>query len=287
MADSAGRKQMKKTIYVLLNVVSLIFIMGMALAQEPDAEGGKDHPLFNRMPGYRIQRYEEKEFDTHSFRDSKLNELNVEGHFYEIRYSLQSGVKEPSRIQVLRNYENAVRKIGGTVLKSDWDGNSFMKVVKDGQEIWVHAAVGIPEEFSLFIIEKGTMTQDIVANAEVFSNDIKATGHAAVYGIYFDTGKSVVKPESDAALGEIAKLLKGNSGLKVNVVGHTDNVGGMDSNMKLSQARADAVVQALTGKYGVAAARVKAYGVGPLSPVASNEKEEGRAKNRRVELVKQ
>ena len=71
------------------------------------------------------------------------------------------------------------------------------------------------------------MAQDIVANADVFSNDIRTTGHAAIYGIYFDTGKSVVKPESDAALVEIGKLLKADAGLKVYVVGHTDNVGGM------------------------------------------------------------
>jgi outer membrane protein OmpA-like peptidoglycan-associated protein len=279
---------MKKVIFTSLTIMFLSLLMpGVIFAKEGDAEGAKDHPLFNRMPGYFIQRYEEKQFDTHSFRDAKLNELNVEGKFYEIRYSIQSGVKEPSRIQVLRNYENAVTKIGGTVLKSDWDGNSYMKVVKNGQEIWAHVAAGIASEFSLFIIEKGAMAQDIVANAEAFSNDIRTTGHAAIYGIYFDTGKSVIKPESDAALGEIAKLLKGDAKLKVNVVGHTDSVGGMESNMKLSQDRANAVVQALTGKYGVEAVRLKAYGVGSLSPVASNDTEEGKAKNRRVELVKQ
>jgi outer membrane protein OmpA-like peptidoglycan-associated protein len=180
-----------------------------------------------------------------------------------------------------------VTKIGGVVLKSDWDGNSYMKVVKDGKEIWAHVAAGIASEFSLFIVEKGVMAQDIVANAEAFSNDIKATGHAAIYGIYFDTGKSVIKPESEAALGEIAKLLKADAGLKVNVVGHTDGIGGIDSNMKLSQDRANALVQALVGKFGISATRLRAYGVGPLSPIASNKTEEGRAKNRRVELVEQ
>jgi outer membrane protein OmpA-like peptidoglycan-associated protein len=131
------------------------------------------------------------------------------------------------------------------------------------------------------------MVQEIVANAEAFSNNIKATGHAAIYGIHFDTGKSVIKPESDAALAEIVKLLNGDANLKVNVVGHTDSVGGIESNMKLSQDRANAVVQALIGKHGIEANRLKAYGVGPLSPVASNDTEEGKAKNRRVELVKQ
>lgn len=268
-------------------LVVTLFAALPAFSQEPDVEGGKDHPLFNRMRGYRIHRYDEKEFDSHSFRDANLNELMVEGRFFEIRYAIQPGMTEPSRIQVLRNYENAVKKIGGTVLKSDWDGNSYMKVIKDGKEIWVHVAAGISSEFSLFIIEKQAMKQDIVANAEVFANDIKTTGHATVYGIYFDTGKSEIKPESEAALAEIAKLLKADAGLKVHVVGHTDNVGMMDANMKLSQARAEAVVKTLTGKFGIAPQRLKGFGVGPLAPVASNDNEEGRGKNRRVELVKQ
>ena len=101
------------------------------------------------------------------------------------------------------------------------------------------------QEPQLIIVEKEAMAQEIVANAEAFSKTTRETGHVAVYGIYFDTGQSVIKPESEAALSEIAKLLKKESGLKVNVVGHTDNVGAIDSNMKLSQARATAVVQVL------------------------------------------
>jgi len=277
---------MKKTCFIVPLCLSLLASVRVS-AQEQDVEGAKDPPMFNRMPGYYIQQYDDKEFDTHSFRDAKLNELNVEGHCVTIVYALKSGAREASRIQVLRNYENAVTKIGGTVLKSDWDGSSFMKVVKDGREIWVHVDAYVTSEFKLTVVEKKSMAQDIVANADAFSNDIRATGHAAVYGIYFDTGKWVMKPESDGAMAEIAKLLKGEPALQLNVVGHTDNVGGMESNMKLSQARAEAVVQALTGKYGIAASRLRPYGVGPLSPVASNDTEEGKAKNRRVELVKQ
>jgi outer membrane protein OmpA-like peptidoglycan-associated protein len=108
-----------------------------------------------------------------------------------------------------------------------------------------------------------------------------------VYGIYFDTGKSDVKPESDAALREIAKLLSQEAKLKLYVVGHTDSVGQLDANMKLSQARAEAVSKTLAAKHGVAASRLKAMGAGPISPVASNATEDGKAKNRRVELVEQ
>ena len=106
-------------------------------------------------------------------------------------------------------------------------------------------------------------------------------------GIYFETGKSELKPESAQAIAEVAKLLKEDAGLKLYVVGHTDNAGALEGNMKLSQDRAQSVVQALVRTHGLEAARLKAYGDGPYAPVASNDSEDGRAKNRRVELVKQ
>ena len=129
--------------------------------------------------------------------------------------------------------------------------------------------------------------REVVADATALGSDIKSSGHVAVYGITFDTNKAEVKPESKPTLDEIAKLLKQEPALKLKVVGHTDMTGLFDANMKLSQARAEAVVQALVSQYGIAAPRLKGYGVGPLAPVASNAAEEGRAKNRRVELVKQ
>jgi len=275
------------SIAVLTLCVGSLVGPGLAVAQEADAEGCKDHPLFNRMPGYRIQRCEEKEFDSHTFKDGAGKEIAVEGRIFEIRYTLQEGAKEATRLQLFRNYQNAMTKIGGALLSTDDDGNCYMKVVKDDKEIWVHISAYITSEWMLYIVEKQAMVQIVVANADVFSDEIKATGHTAVYGIYFDTGKSDIRPESEKALVEIAKLLKNDPGLKLNVVGHTDSVGAMDVNMKLSQARAEAVVRVLVSKQGIEAARLKGYGVGPLAPVASNDTEEGRAKNRRVELVKQ
>jgi len=273
---------------LLLGLACLALVLaGAARAQEPDAEGCKDPALFNRMPGYRIQRCEQKEFDAHAFKDAKGKEVSVEGRVFEIRYTLQEGAKEASRLQLFRNYQNAVTKIGGTLLSSDDDGNEYLKVVKDGTETWVHVSTYITSEWMLYVVEKQAMNQDIVADAAALAGDLKSSGHVALYGIYFDTGSAVLKPESEAALGEITRLLQGDAALKLHVVGHTDNVGTLESNLKLSQARAEAVVQALVTKHGIAAARLKSGGVGSLCPVAANDAEEGRAKNRRVELVKQ
>lgn len=131
------------------------------------------------------------------------------------------------------------------------------------------------------------MQQEVVANAEAMGNDINTTGHVLIYGIYFDTGKSEIKPESDAAILEMAKLLKNNVNLKLYVVGHTDNVGSFDSNMKLSKDRASAVAKTLSVKHGIAVERLKSHGVASLTPVTSNDTADGKAKNRRVGLVKQ
>lgn len=126
-------------------------------------------------------------------------------------------------------------------------------------------------------IEKKMVTVD----SDAMARGLASHGTIALYGIYFDTDKTDLKPESTPTLDEIARLLRDDADLKLYVVGHTDGLGGFDYNMELSRKRAQAVVQALVGKYGIAQA-----GVAFLAPVGSNEDEDGRAKNRRVELVK-
>ena len=103
-------------------------------------------------------------------------------------------------------------------------------------------------DYQVTIVETGQMRQDVTANAEVMGNDIAATGKAIVQGIYFDTGSAVIKPESEPALAEMVKLLKAHPTLKAYIVGHTDNVGTLEANLKLSADRADALVKALADK---------------------------------------
>lgn len=278
---------MKRATIILLNLMYLsVLTCDVAQAAQQDAEGCKDHQLFTRLSDFHIKECEQKDFDQYTFYAEQGKQVSVEGRYTRIWYEINEGIKAPSRLAIIRNYQQAIKKIGGTVLFEN-DRYTSLKIAKSGKEIWAQIDTAWTDGCQLFIVEKQEMAQEIAANAEAFSNDLRDTGHAAIYGIYFDTGQSVIKPESEAALEQIAKLLKGDNSLKVNVVGHTDNVGGIDSNMKLSQARADAVVMALTSKYGIVSTRLKAYGVGPLAPVASNKTDEGRAKNRRVELVEQ
>jgi outer membrane protein OmpA-like peptidoglycan-associated protein len=270
-----------------LAVLAVLLGTGAALAVRPDKPGCSDHALFpTRMPNYRLEACEVKEFAAYAFRVANGKKQTVEGKLSILSYAVDDRKDDQSGVAVVRNYENALRKIGGAVHGSDPERWVTGSVVVDGKEIWAEAEKGNLKVW-LRIVEKQAMQQHVVADAASFGNDLKAVGHVAVYGIYFDTGKSVLKPESTPALQEVAKLLGADPSLKLWVVGHTDSVGAIEGNMKLAQARAEAVVTVLATTHGVAAARLKGYGVGPLAPVASNDSDDGRAKNRRVELVKQ
>lgn len=275
---------------VRLSLALLAFVPALALAELTDAPGCKDHPLFTRMPGAFIVKCKVAPLDAHRFRvreKRKVRDEAVEGSFSltTYRFDNASGTT-PSRPQILRNYRNAAKRQGGAVLCEEYDGKTTLKISKGGSEYW--AEIGeYDHSVSVLVVEHKTTAQEVVATAEAFANDLESSGHAAVYGIYFDAGLAVVKPESSAALTQIAKLLGAKPALSLRLVGHTDSVGALEANVKLSQARAEAAMAALTSQHGVAPARLSAHGVGPLAPVATNATDEGRAKNRRVELVVQ
>ncbi len=278
---------MKKIMVALFSLFLVISGSGLSSAAEQDVKGGKDHPLLSRMPDFRISEYKETEFNSHRFIGQDKKPVSIEGHKYYLEYKLNKGMAEPGELKIRRNVQDALKKIGGKVVFDDnFNRTSTIVLQKEGKETWVEVR-SYNAMYRITIVEKETMKQEVVADAAAMGNDISATGHVPVYGIYFDTGKAELKPESDAAVGEIAKLLKNNGTLKIHVVGHTDNAGSFDANLKLSKDRADAVVKALVARHGISAARMKPHGVASLAPVASNSTEEGKAKNRRVELVKQ
>ncbi len=278
---------MKKVMAVIFSLFSVLAGFNLSMAADQDVKGSKDHPLLSRMPSFYISEYKDTEFDSHKFIDRDKKPVSIEGHKYYIGYRLDKGAAEPGELKIRRNIQEALKKIGGKVVFDDnFNKTSTIVLQKEGKETWVEVR-SYNNMYRLSIVEKEIMKQDVVANAEAMGNDINTTGHVSIYGIHFDTGKSEIKPESAAAISEIAKLLMNNSALKLYVVGHTDNVGSFDSNMKLSKDRAEAVAKTLSDKHGIAATRLKPYGVASLSPVTSNDTEDGKAKNRRVELVKQ
>jgi OOP family OmpA-OmpF porin len=277
---------LKLTVYAFLFGLSLVLFFPPVFAQ--DVEGSKDHPLFTRLPNYYIDRYEESEFGAYDkFVANDGSYKTVEGRKFYINYYFKEGTKYLTEEHIKRNYREAFKKIGGVVHYED-RYNLHMSLDKGGKVTWVsvqpwNGGQGI----ALYIVEEKAMEQYVVADADALAQEISLTGKVVVYGIFFDTGKAVVKPESDPALKEITKLLKEDPDLKIYVVGHTDSVGKLDYNMNLSRKRAEAVVEVLVSKHGISSNRLKAHGVGPLVPASSNRSDEGRAMNRRVELVEQ
>jgi len=268
------------------------FIIGLALglsvvglnpagfALEKDAGGCKDHPLISRMNNFYISGCE-KSFNSFDFY-LKEGTKTLEGERTKIQYYLQEGSPQPSFLQIRRNYGNALKNIGGTVL-FDEERRGTYKVVKGGKEVWIALeAFNEGRTYELVVLEMEAMNQEVTADA--MYDALNKDGFIALY-INFDTGKSDIKPESMTIIDQIAALLKAHADLMVSIEGHTDNVGTPQSNKTLSQQRAKSVMTAVVQK-GIAADRMAAVGWGQEKPIADNRSEDGRAKNRRVEVVK-
>jgi outer membrane protein OmpA-like peptidoglycan-associated protein len=223
----------------------------------------------------------EKSFNSFDFY-MKEGTKTLEGERTKIQYYLQEGSPQPSFLQIRRNYGNALKNIGGTVL-FDEERRGTYKVGKGGKEVWIALeAFNEGRNYELVVLEMEAMTQEVTADA--MYDALNKDGFIALY-INFDTGKSNIKPESMTIIDQIAALLKAHADLKVSIEGHTDNVGTPESNKTLSQQRAKSVMSAVVQK-GIAADRMAAVGWGQEKPIADNRSEDGRAKNRRVEVVK-
>lgn len=270
--------------------ICLMILFGKLYSQT-DAKNSKDYYLLDRLPSYYIEKYTELEYDKHRFFINRKSQ-DKEGHKYVIKYRhSNSNDKDfvfPTKLQILRNYSNAIVKAGGKIVFERHNSeHGYYTFKHNNKNIWVqikpsYKGVG----YSIYIIEEETMRQDIVIDADLIKNKIDIDGKIAIYGIYFDVGKSSIKEESEPALAQIAEFLKVNPSINCWVVGHTDSDGSFKLNSELSLNRAMAIKNYLQKKYSVPANRLFAEGVGPLAPVATNTTEEGKKLNRRVELVK-
>ena len=272
-----------------------VTLLGTAAAQEPgdpDAEGCRDLPVLTRMPGCTITECGAKEYDEAKVAVGALDEAtaehpmkSLEGQIETVTYICPTKL---SLLQIHRNAETALKAAGYTVVFSGKSWNDVPVVTVQKGARWVQVKVEPWNEYTSYVLTsvlvKG-MAQEMAATADQMAAEIAKTGHVAVYGINFDTGSAKIKPDSDKVLGEIASLLGKNPAWKMRVEGHTDDVGGKVANQKLSEQRASAVVAWLTG-HGIAPERLTAQGFGDAKPVADNKTEDGRTKNRRVELVK-
>ncbi len=249
---------------------------------DPDADGCKDFYV-SRMAGYYLRFCDMKDFDSYKFMEGTDHEAAVEGKVVHNQYSQPDDATPNSILKVQKNYINALTADGWTILDTP-EGGVTAKQIKNGKERWVELTGNGGTIYELFLVEKAGLAQSVIT-ADDMTAALNRDGRISLQ-INFDTAKSTIRPDSQPIIDKIVTMMKANPALQVSVEGHTDNVGTPQSNKTLSQARAQAVVAAVSNA-GVAASRMKPVGYGQEQPVADNSTEQGRAQNRRVVLVKQ
>lgn len=265
---------MKAIMFVFVVIIILLFT---SYCPAQDVDGSKDHPMFNRLNGFIITHYEQEESGSYIFYDSDDREINVEGKKTFIRYESET---EVGSLKIIRNFSNAIKKIGGTAFESS-ASRAYLYLKQGNKETWTENFAG-DYDYDLTIIEKGEVEQEITANAIL--KELNETGKVILY-INFDSGKSIIKKESLPIVDQIIEMMNQAKDIRISIEGHTDSEGNNDSNLKLSEARAKSVVDAIV-KGGIDNSRLSSIGFGEDNPIADNNTEEGKAKNRRVELIK-
>ena len=304
---------MNKTVVALL-----VFALTTTSALAQDIAGSADHPLIGRFEGSVIRGYDAKSFDEYSFPQAPVSGdatdsfLPIEGATTRIAYIVPG---DASMAEVARNYEIALLDRGFDVLfecaDDDCGGPDFAWEIEQfplplmivdpfnfrylgarstSETGKVYAAVLFSVDndrrvrVQVTVVETEEMALRMV-DAEAMAEEVLETGRVALYGIQFDTDEATIRPDSEATLAEMAAFLSANPDLQVVIVGHTDNQGSMEYNLALSARRAEAVRDALVSTHGISGGRMAHAGAGFLAPLATNATEQGRALNRRVEII--
>lgn len=279
----------------------------------------KDHSMLPRYPGAKLRNHNKVDTETVTIPVARnaadKTPLKLTGDLAKHIYVIQN----VSTLKVYENYKSAflnagfslisqceldqcgtekqASELGGQVSLEDnvynWYRKPYYLLGKKslpGGNVYAALFIGGYEDEvglqQIILQEKSVQTGLVAVNADQLKQQIDAEGKALIYGIYFDTGKADVKPESKPTLDAIADLLKHDNELLLYVVGHTDDTGDGAANVTLSKQRAGAVVAALIKNYQIDEPRLQAQGVGPYAPAANNTSDAGKQKNRRVELVK-
>lgn len=289
----------------LVRSVTLL-LLALSLAATANAEDGQvpEHPIVKHYPGATIDSAEVREFDAADVvtgYDAGSGTVTVEGLEGKVYKYVYYNDPQSSPLQVVRNYENALRDAGFrtiAVVRGDkvevpnvGSGDVFgaftlerpgsprihvnVKGTTDTTYVWSE----------LLIVEVQAMEQDYVAGAGELYDTLAKTGRVTVDGILFDTGKATLQPASERVLSEVRTLMEQHASMRLRIEGHTDNIGQPAANLALSNSRAMAVKAWLVSA-GIDSGRMETAGFGDTRPVAENDSDAGRARNRRVELVR-
>lgn len=245
--------------------------------------GTNDYRLLGHMPGYSVATSDKKNFDEYAFPVNPDATTPVQGKIIHIDYQSTARPQPASDLEVTENYAAAILAQGGQLLVHDAK-NVIGRIDENGRQIWVHLT-SVYGDINLTVVEEKPFQATIQPpSTDAMKAALEKEGHIALH-VNFDFAKDTLKPDAAPVITQVVSLLKANPSYQLVIEGHTDNVGGADFNQKLSERRAAAVVDALV-KGGIAKDRLSSIGLGDTKPVASNDTSEGRASNRRVELVK-
>ncbi len=265
-------------------LIYLTCTFALAQAPPPDAKGCQDSAILSRLSGCSIRGCLRNDYNVHAMPIGVANKVkSVEGAYEKIDFRCPAGT---SSIQTYRNAENALKAKGYQVLFVNNYGNNsrFTFTARQGAQ-WI-TFYSDRLDYQLITVKEKELEQQMQANtAAGWGEQINQTGRATIYGINFDTGKASIRPDSQPVLVELLGLLQKQPDWSLMVAGHTDNIGTDSLNIPLSQQRAEAVIAWLSAK-GVDRWRLIPAGFGSRKPLADNGTDEGRAKNRRVDLVK-
>ncbi len=297
-----------------MRILSILLMLLIGYQPAQAREALSDHLLVKPYSESTLRRKDVKDFDEYQLitgTDKKeFSGPTLEGRVTKLLYGNPKG---RSLLEMYRNYEQALKSGGAEILfecnqeKYDcvkaYAGPAFQKhsgihgmsntrgrfmsaKIEQGDQT-AYIAIAVGQTFTdVHVIEIKKMDTGMARiDASALGDGIDKDGYVIVEGIYFDTDKTTLKPESKPALDVVAKLLASRPSMRLYVVGHTDAQGSLVHNMTLSVGRAKAVVASLIRDYGIASDRLDGHGVGPLAPQSSNASDGGRAKNRRVVLV--
>jgi outer membrane protein OmpA-like peptidoglycan-associated protein len=268
--------------------VTVTTVQKMPFNRTITAPSGVDYPLLGHLPGTQPRAPVKVHYDEVKFpvtQGTETKGVAVRGYHYKISYDVYHIKPLISGLEIQENYRAALKDLNAEILYTKEGEETVARVDNNGKTVWIDVTGGTGATITVDTIEEKPFLLSIKPPQAA---DMKATlDHTDRITLYvnFAFNKAILQPDAQPIIAQVATLMKSNPDLKFSVEGHTDSIGLHDYNVKLSQDRAAAVVAALEAQ-SIAASRLSSTGFGPDKPIAPNETDPGRAKNRRVELVK-
>ncbi|WP_422844932.1 OmpA family protein [Acidovorax sp. M2(2025)] len=286
---------------ILLALVLAVFTClpaAVLAATDPeDGPGLVEHPSIARFPGFFLYNAQHHDFNEFRFAsqgygpDGESRGDTRGGVFWYMDFYLKEGARPPSAVELQRNFDTAFVRAGAEIVRRNQSAEAphstiYRQPLAAGSERWIQLTLhNAGQRYEMHVVETAAMAQKLEFSARDMADRLKGQGRLALHGIQFETGKAVIQPASQPLLQEVRQLLLQEPQWRLSIEGHTDNVGSASANAELSTRRAQAVLAYLVSQ-GIAAQRLQARGKGDTAPVADNGTEAGRARNRRVELVR-